>query len=162
MYAKKEKIYPAYVSKHNSNWGKQVILLIISNGEKQSHYLTVKKLSALLRGATSKHHADFYYLNCLYFFATELQKLELYKKVCENKDFCNIIIPLEDTKILEFNQYQKSDKAPFIIYADLECIILMEKIDGEIDGFKNNPESSSTTSKWIYSIRLFIVHNIFV
>ena len=34
----------------------------------------------------------------------------------------------EDTKILEFNQYQKCDRAPFIIYADLECII--EKIDG--------------------------------
>ena len=29
----------------------------------------------------------------------------------------------EDNKILEFNQYQKSDKAPFIIYADLECLI---------------------------------------
>ena len=48
-------------------------------------------------------------------------------------------MPSEDTKILEFNQYQKSDKAPFIIYADLECII--EKIDG----CKNNPENSSTT-----------------
>ena len=34
----------------------------------------------------------------------------------------------EYTKILEFNQHQKSDKAPFIIYADLEC--LMEKTDG--------------------------------
>ena len=29
----------------------------------------------------------------------------------------------EDTKILEFNKYQKSDKAPFIIYPDLECIL---------------------------------------
>ena len=29
----------------------------------------------------------------------------------------------KDTKIQEFNQCQKSDKAPFIIYADLECII---------------------------------------
>ena len=48
-------------------------------------------------------------------------------------------MPFKNTKILEFNQYQKSDKAPFIIYADLECII--EKIDG----CKNNPESSSTT-----------------
>ena len=26
----------------------------------------------------------------------------------------------EDTKILEFDQYQKSDIAPFIIYVDLE------------------------------------------
>ena len=39
-------MYPAYVSKHNSNREKQVILLMISNGEKQWHYLAVKKLSA--------------------------------------------------------------------------------------------------------------------
>ena len=36
-------------------------------------------------------------------------------------------MPSKDTKILEFNQYQKSDKAPFIIYEDLGCLI--EKID---------------------------------
>ena len=36
-------------------------------------------------------------------------------------------MPSDDSKILEFDQYQKSDKAPFIIYEDLECII--EKID---------------------------------
>ena len=45
----------------------------------------------------------------------------------------------EDTKILEFNQYQKSDKAPFVIYAGLECLI--EKIDR----CKNNHENSFTT-----------------
>ena len=45
----------------------------------------------------------------------------------------------EDTKILEFNQYQKSHKTPFVIYADLECLI--EKTDG----CKNNTENSSTT-----------------
>ena len=44
--------------------------------------------------------------------------------MCENKDFCNIIVPSEQKKILEFNQYQKSDKA------DLECII--EKMDVKI------------------------------
>ena len=33
LYTKKEKIYPAYISKHNSNREKQVILLMISNGE---------------------------------------------------------------------------------------------------------------------------------
>ena len=54
------------------------------------------------------------------------------------KTFCNIVIPSEDSKILEYNQYQKSDKAPFIIYGDLVCLI--EKIDGCI----NNPEKSST------------------
>ena len=44
-------------------------------------------------------------------------------------------MPFEDTKILEFNQYQKSDKAPFTIYADLEVII------GKTDGCKNYPEN---------------------
>ena len=48
-------------------------------------------------------------------------------------------MPSKDTKILEFNQNQKSDKAPFIIYTDLEGII--EKTDG----CKNSPENSSTT-----------------
>ena len=37
-------------------------------------------------------------------------------------------MPSEYTKILDFKQWQKSDKGPFIIYADLECII--RKIDG--------------------------------
>ena len=46
-------------------------------------------------------------------------------------------MPSEDTKILEFNQYQKSDKARFIIYADLGCLRLMD--------VKINPEKSSTT-----------------
>ena len=48
-------------------------------------------------------------------------------------------MPSEDTIILEFNQNQKFDKAPFIIYADLECIIK------KIDRCKNNPENSFST-----------------
>ena len=87
---------------------------------------------------TSKNNGDFSCLNCLHSFGTK-SELESFKRARENKDFCNVNMPSDDTKILEFNQYQKSDKAPFIIYADLECII--EKIDG----CKSNPENSSTT-----------------
>ena len=47
-------------------------------------------------------------------------------------------MPSKDTKKSDFNQYQKSDKASFVIYADLQCLI--EKIDR----CKNNPENSST------------------
>ena len=62
MYAKKEQTYPAYVSKHNSNCDRQVVLLMIPNIEgheaksarqqKQWYCLEVKTLSALLRGIT--------------------------------------------------------------------------------------------------------------
>ena len=47
MYDKK-KVLPAYVPKHNWNCEKQVIHLMIPNGEGW-HYITVKKLPALLR-----------------------------------------------------------------------------------------------------------------
>ena len=65
-----------------------------------------KKLSALI----SKHHSYLYCLNCLHYFATE-NKCESHKKACENKDFCNIVMPAKDTKnILEFNQCKKLTK----------------------------------------------------
>ena len=57
-----------------------------------------QKISALLRGITSKHHSEFDCLNCPHSSATE-SKRESHKKVCENKYFCNVIMLSEDTKI---------------------------------------------------------------
>ena len=54
-------------------------------------------------------------------------------------DFCNVVMPYQETNLLELNQYQKSDKAAFFIQAHVECLI--EKIDE----CKNNPENSSAT-----------------
>ena len=47
----------------------------------------------------------------------------------------------DESEILEFNQNQKSDKTPFIIYEYFECII--EKIDR----CKNDPKTPSTTKE---------------
>ena len=98
LYAKKEKITRAYVSKHNLNCKKQVIFLKIPN-DKEINYLAVKKLSALLRGITSKHHRYFYCKDYHYSFAIK-NKLKSYECLCENKDFCNISMQSEDNKIL--------------------------------------------------------------
>ena len=54
----------AYKSKYNLKRENQVILLMISDNGEKWHYLTVRKLSALLRGITSKHDGDYYCLNC--------------------------------------------------------------------------------------------------
>ena len=97
---KKKKTHPAYISKHNSNCEKQAILLMIPNVK---HCPAIKKLSALLRGITSKHYGDFYCLNCLDLFRRK-NKLEAHKKVCKNKDFCNVIMPL---KILKYQNLIK-------------------------------------------------------
>ena len=67
-------------------------------------------------------------------------KLESHKKLYESKDFCNVVMPSENTKILEFNQYRKSDNISLIIYTDLDSLIK------KIDGCKNNPEKAFTTN----------------
>ena len=47
----------------------------------------------------------------------------------------------EDNKILKYNPGEKSLKVPFIIYADLECLIK------KIDTCQNNPKESYTEKK---------------
>ena len=56
---------------------------MIPNGER-SHYHAVKKLSALLRGTTSKNNGNFYCLNCLHSFRTK-NKLASHIEVFEKK-----------------------------------------------------------------------------
>ena len=53
--------------------------------------VSVKKLSAFLRGITPKDRSHFYCLNCLHSFATK-NKRELHKKLSKNKDFCDVIM----------------------------------------------------------------------
>ena len=60
-----KKINIAYKSKNNLTQERQIILLMISNGQKWN-YLVVKNLSGLLRGITSNHKEDFYCLNCFH------------------------------------------------------------------------------------------------
>ena len=64
------KIHIAYKSRHNLTREKQVILLMITDGEKW-HCLVVKDLSGLLRGVTSNHNGDFYCLNCFHSYSTK-------------------------------------------------------------------------------------------
>ena len=73
-----KKIQLAYRSKYNLTYNKQIILLMITDGEKW-HCLVVNNLSRLLRGITSNHHDDFYCLNCFHSYRTK-NKLEADKK----------------------------------------------------------------------------------
>ena len=132
-----KKIEIAYKSKYNLIRDNQIILLMISNGE-NVHYLAVKSLSRLLRGITSNHNSDYYCLNCFHSYKTE-NKLNAHRKTCENNKYCNIEMPSPNNNIIKYNQGEKSLKLPFIIYADLECLLK------KIDTCYNNPDLSSTT-----------------
>ena len=56
-------------------------------------------------------------------FVYNKRKIWITENVCKTKDFCVVVKLSEDTKVLEFNQYQKSDKKPAITYADLVSLI---------------------------------------
>ena len=87
------------------------------------------------------------------FFCKKTQ-LESHTKVCQNKDLCNVVMLSEDTKILEYNQYQNSYREPFIIYADFEC--LTEKIEKH----RNNPQNSSMTKVVEPMLSNFLIYTI--
>ena len=100
--------------------------------------IIVKSLSGLLTGITSNHKEDFYCLNCFHSYRTK-NKLEVHKKICENCDYCLVEMPTKDNNVIKYSYGEKSIKLPFVVYADLEC--LLEKRST----CYNNPEESSTT-----------------
>ena len=113
---------------------------MITDGTTNWHYLAIKNIYGLLRGITSNHDGDFYCLNCFHSY-TAKRKLKKHERVCKYHDFCDIIIPDEDNKILKYNPGEQSLKVPFIVYADLECLLQ------KINTCQNNPDKSYTEKK---------------
>ena len=94
---------------------------MITDKNNRWHYLAVKSLPALFKGITSNHYGDFYCLNCFHSYCT-LNKLKRHERVCNNHDYCRIDMPKEHEKI-EYLPGEKSLKAPFIVYVDLERLL---------------------------------------
>ena len=109
---------------------------MIGDGKKY-HYLAVTNLSGLLQGNSSNHEGDFYCLNCFNSYTTK-NKLKEHEEICNNHDSCRIEMPEWINKILKHNPGEKSLKAPFTIYLDLECILK------KVQSCQNNPEKSYT------------------
>ena len=112
---------------------------MITNSKK-SHYLAVTNLSALPNGISSNHKEDFYCLNCFNSY-TSKNKLKEHEEICNNHDSCRIDMPSLAEKTLKYNRGEKSLKAPYAIYLDLECILK------KVQFCQNNLEKSYTEKK---------------
>ena len=132
-----KEIRHTYKSKYNLNHENEVILLMVTDGEKW-HYLAVQSFSALFRVITSNNNGDFYCLNCFHSFRTK-NKLKEHKNVCENHDYCYVEMPKEHNKILKYNHGEKSMKVPIIIYADFGSLLQ------KLNTCHNKLKMSSTT-----------------
>ena len=114
--------------------------------DKKCHYLAVRSLSALFRGIRSNNNGDFYCLNCFHSYRT-LNKLKKHERVCNNYDYCRVDMPGEDKNTLKYRYGEKSLKASFIIYADLECLLKKKQ------SCQNNPKNSYTREKLTINLR---------
>ena len=94
---------------------------MITDDDNRWHYLAVKSFPASFRGITSTNNEGFYCLNCFRSHRT-LNKLKKHERVCNNHDYCHVDMPKEHEKI-KYLPGEKSLKAPFIICADLECLL---------------------------------------
>ena len=104
------------------------------------HYLAVTNLSGLLQGSSSNHREDFYCLNCFNSYTTK-NNFKEHEEICNNHNSCRIEMSEQVNKTIKHNPVEKSLKAPFTIYLDLEC--LLKKVQSS----QNNTEKSYTKKK---------------
>ena len=131
-----------------------MVLLVITHGKKW-YYIALKNeqtevgfkrpirsLSRLFKGITSNHNGDFFCLNCLYSFRTD-NALEKHERL-RDTDYCCLEMSPQFNKILKYSYGEKSLRAPFVIYSDLECLLLKQQ------SCQNNPNESYTDRKAIH------------
>ena len=82
----------------------------------------------------------FYYLNCFNSYSTE-NVFKEHEEICNELDSCHIEMPKCFEKIIKLNPGEKSLKAPFAIYLDLECLLKKEQ------HYQNNNLEESYTEK---------------
>ena len=95
--------------------------------------------------------------NCFHWYRTE-NKLKNHEKVCNDHDYCCIEMYDEFSKTLKHNYGEMLLMAPFILYADVEC--LLEKIHSCQNNFKKfytEKRTNHSPSFWLFNIyKLFV------
>jgi len=125
-----------------------VVLLLITNEERQQHYCVVNDLSLLLYSQTTKNHSErFYCLRCLNGF-NSLDSRNKDFEFCREKEAITRCLPQPKKKdgeiekqLLSFGnkKLQRSSRVPFTFYADFEALTT------KIDTCQPKPQKSSYT-----------------
>ena len=135
-FNEKDKVHPLRVSEHIYIRKHNIILLLIER-DGVNHYCLVKNPSRLLSKQISAHREGTHIcFRCLNPFWTH-KSLEKHWEYCRNHEAVKINMPEKGT-ILRFKHHERSEKLPFIIYADTEALIK------EMHNCDPNPQNSYT------------------
>ena len=110
------------IKKTKNKYLKTIDLLLIEEDDKK-HYVYISNLSGLIVSGLTKYQKKVILCrNCLNHFYDK-DKYEYHLKMgCEEHLSTKIIMPTEEEKIIEFKNYSKMNKYPFVIYADFETL----------------------------------------
>ncbi|XP_071576599.1 uncharacterized protein [Temnothorax nylanderi] len=111
-----------------------VNLLYLSDSRNNSnggHFAWIKNLSRLVgsqlnRSKNMKYICD----RCLHYFYSS-EKLSVHSVDCGKMNDCAIVLPNNDDKWLSFRDHSRKERLPFVVYADLECVLEKEEIDND-------------------------------
>ncbi|KYN09586.1 hypothetical protein ALC57_18296 [Trachymyrmex cornetzi] len=68
---------------------------------------------------------------CLHYFGSSAQ-LEIHSEDCQKMNDCAIRLPSGDDRWFEFDNHNNQERVPFIVYADLECVLRKTEPDTTI------------------------------
>ena len=113
------------------------------------------KKNVLLGSQINKHgHTRLFCLRCFNSFKCK-KSLEKHKEYCDKNDCINLIMPEKGSK-LKFKNYCNCEKVPFIIYADMECIIKpIQGCQPDALGSYTNQYQNHILSSFSYYIKCF-------
>lgn len=110
--------YSSYkIPKHNLNE-------IIDDASRQ-HYVWIKNLSCLIQSQVNAVNRAKKYIcdRCLHYFYSE-EKLKKHLTICESLNETRVTLPDEKHKWVRFNNHKNKVVNPFIIYADIESLLV--------------------------------------
>lgn len=125
---KRNDVLPLYISKSTNFNCKCIHLLLLSEYDTTTkairyHYCWIKNLSRLVGQQISTHRSKIFICDfCLHYFHSE-QKLVAHREDCTPDKACKIVLPSLCDRKLEFVNWQRKLKVPFVVYADFECML---------------------------------------
>ena len=123
-----------HVLRLNDDNPQEAIDLLYITKDGNNHYCWIKNFSALVSSQTTRAKKLYFCKRCLNGFRTE-EKMLLHTESCEKNSSCKVELPDEGTKLKFENEY-KSEKVPYIIYADFESLIKrMDTVRGGSGGY---------------------------
>ena len=75
------------------------------------------------------------------------------KRLYDNNVYCHVEMSTEDNNKLKYSHGEKLSKVPFIIYADLECLLIRQQ------SCQNSPNEFYTEKNFAWAAWLHIKFN---